>query len=86
MIDSGGSAGSQSATLMVRALATGEVHLNDWLKLVARKAFVALLFGAVHLHALGTDPATASAPLITSIAGISGVLIYFALANWYLGL
>jgi len=31
------------------------------------------------------DPATASAPLITSIADITGVLIYFSIANWYFG-
>ena len=28
------------------------------------------------------DPATASAPLITSIADICGVLIYFSIASW----
>jgi magnesium transporter len=32
------------------------------------------------------DPATASAPLVTSIADIAGVLIYFSIATWYLGL
>jgi len=32
------------------------------------------------------DPATASAPLVTSIADASGVLIYFALATAILGL
>ncbi|TVQ75222.1 MAG: magnesium transporter [Phycisphaeraceae bacterium] len=31
------------------------------------------------------DPATASAPLITSIADIVGVLIYFTIASWWLG-
>lgn len=31
------------------------------------------------------DPATASAPLVTSICDISGVLIYFGIATWYLG-
>src|SRR5690554_8092346 len=31
---------------------------------------------------LKLDPATASAPLITSIADISGVLIYFSIASW----
>ncbi len=30
------------------------------------------------------DPATSSSPLITSIADILGVLIYFAFATWYL--
>lgn len=31
------------------------------------------------------DPAAASAPLITTIADISGVVIYFSIASWYLG-
>ena len=35
---------------------------------------------------LKLDPATASAPLITSIADICGVIIYFTVAKWYLGL
>lgn len=30
----------------------------------------------------GADPATASAPLITSIADISGVLIYLSIPTW----
>jgi magnesium transporter len=34
---------------------------------------------------LKLDPATASAPLITSIADISGVLIYFSIASWWFG-
>ena len=35
---------------------------------------------------LKLDPATASAPLITTICDISGVLIYFSMAKIYLGL
>lgn len=45
LIDSGGNAGSQSATLMVRALATGDVHPNDWGRMLAREMFVALGLG-----------------------------------------
>ena len=30
------------------------------------------------------DPATASAPLVTSIADVAGVLIYFSIAAWLL--
>jgi magnesium transporter len=126
LIDSGGNAGSQSATLMVRALATGDVKMADWLRLLGRELSVALLLGltmAVGVAAiayfrapevlivvpatmvlivtvgsligmslpfvltrLGLDPATASAPLITSLADISGVLIYFSIASWYFGL
>lgn len=35
---------------------------------------------------LKLDPATASAPLITSIADIVGVWIYFSIAAWVFGL
>ncbi len=125
LIDSSGNAGSQSATLVVRALATGDVHARDWLDLLRRELGVALLMGLTMavavsamgiyrggvevavvvsltmiavvitgslvgislpfiLHRFGLDPATASAPLVTSIADITGVLIYFSLASWYL--
>jgi len=45
LIDSGGNAGSQSATLMVRALGTGDVESSDWAKLFLREWGVALLLG-----------------------------------------
>ncbi|MBN1258829.1 magnesium transporter [Candidatus Peregrinibacteria bacterium] len=35
---------------------------------------------------LKKDPATASGPLVTSIADICGVVVYFSIAKWYLGL
>lgn len=122
LIDSGGNAGSQSATLMVRALATGEVVLKDWSKMMGREILIAALLGltmALAVSVLGAirggpqiamvvsmtmvltvlvgsivgmslpfllskfklDPATASAPLITSIADAAGVMIYFAIAT-----
>lgn len=37
------------------------------------------------LSKIGWDPASASSPLVTSIADIFGVLIYFFTAKWYLG-
>ena len=45
LIDSSGNAGSQSATLMVRALATGEVRPKDWRALILREAGVAAALG-----------------------------------------
>ncbi|MGW8123122.1 magnesium transporter [Roseivirga echinicomitans] len=123
LIDSGGNAGAQSATLMIRSLAVGDVKITDWYKLIVKELLVSLLLGCT--MALGValvasfrapeviivvsltmvlivmtgsvvgmllpfiftklklDPATASAPLITSIADICGVLIYFSIANWY---
>jgi magnesium transporter len=41
LIDSGGNAGSQAATLMVRALATGDVHMRDWFGLLGKELVVA---------------------------------------------
>lgn len=126
LIDSGGNAGSQAATLMVRALATGSVCLRDWGRLLAREFAVSGLLGlamamavasigAVRsgpqislivassmativvigsivgmslpflLSRLGLDPASASAPLVTSICDALGVLIYLSIAVAVLG-
>ncbi len=125
LIASAGNAGSQAATLTVRALATGEVRLADWGRLLGREVLVALALGAtmaVAVAAIGfwrdgaavamvvattmvvvvlagslvglslpflldrlrLDPASASAPLVTSIADIAGVLIYFSIAAAFL--
>ena len=46
LIDSSGNAGSQSATLMVRALATGDVQMKDWRALIVRELAVAAALGA----------------------------------------
>jgi magnesium transporter len=126
LIGSGGNAGAQSSTLMIRAIATGDVRIGDWVRLLGRELRVALMLGGTMalgvaavafvrtpevLVVVGTtmvlivlvgallgmslpflftrlklDAATASAPLVTSLADIAGVLIYFSIATWYLGL
>ena len=127
LVDSGGNAGSQSATLMVRALATGDVVMRDWFSLLGREAVVALLLGGTMavaisiigyirgdevvsivlalsmmsvvmigcvigmslpfvLNKMGFDPATASAPLITSVCDASGVVIYLFIASKFLAI
>ncbi|MCM4168109.1 Magnesium transporter MgtE [Arenibacter antarcticus] len=125
LIDSGGNAGSQSATLMIRYLAVGGVKLNDWHKLVGKEFIVSFFLGitmAIGVAAvasfrapeivvvvgismilmvmigsliglllpfvftkLNLDPATASAPLVTSLSDICGVIIYFSIAAWFFG-
>ena len=52
LVGSGGNAGSQSATLMVRALATGDVELKDWFGLLGRECLVALCLGATMAFAV----------------------------------
>ena len=122
LVDSGGNAGSQSATLMVRALATGEVEMRDWLYLIGREALVALALGVTMAAAVSVlgyirgdemvalvlalsmvsivmigcmigmslpfvlskfnlDPASASAPLITSVCDATCVVIYLFIAS-----
>lgn len=127
LVGSGGNAGSQSATLMVRALATGDVKLKDWLFLLGRESLVALCLGGTMafavsilgyirgdamvalvlalsmmgivllgcligmslpfiLNRLKLDPASASAPLVTSICDATGVVVYLMIASQLLAL
>jgi magnesium transporter len=122
LIGSGGNAGAQSATLMVRALATGDVRASDWGAMLGRELLIGLALGltmALAVSGIGLvragaditgvvalsmvlivlmgaligvslpfvlsrfrlDPATASGPLVTSIADVAGVLIYFGIAR-----
>jgi len=122
LVASAGNAGAQSATLMVRGMATGDVTVKDWGRLLGKETLVATGLGltmAVAVMVVGLlragpeiatvvavtmivvvmvgsligmllpflldklkfDPATASTPLITTIADVSGVLIYFSIAT-----
>jgi magnesium transporter len=47
IISSGGNAGSQASTLIVRALALGEITLRDWWRILRREIFQGLLLGLV---------------------------------------
>ena len=125
LIGSSGNAGSQAATLMVRALATGDVVLKDWDRMLGRELLVAIALGGTMALAVASigmvrggpeialivsltmvlvvlvgslvglslpfllsrfrmDPATASAPLVTTIADAVGVVIYFTIATMLL--
>ncbi|MCP1313910.1 magnesium transporter [Halomonas sp. 707D7] len=122
LIGSGGNAGAQAATLMVRGMATGDVGVKDWGKMLGRELLVAgslgltmavavapigimrggeavamivalsmvtiVLFGSLMgmclpfvLERFKVDPATASAPLVTTLIDATGVLIYFTIAT-----
>jgi magnesium transporter len=47
IISSGGNSGSQASTLIIQAMAVGEIHLNDWWRVMRREIFSGLLLGAV---------------------------------------
>jgi len=77
LIGSGGNTGSQSATLMIRALATGDVQLSQWGEALVKELAVGLL--------LGLTMGTASSLLglfrggfqIGLVVGLTMVLIVF---------
>ena len=134
IISSGGNSGSQASTLMVRAMALGEVKLKDWWRVLVREVAAGLCLGgclgiiglfriyfwpwrdtmygehygyiamAVGCSVLGVvlwgtitgsmlpfllrrlklDPAAASAPAVATIVDVTGVIIYFTVANLFL--
>ncbi|MGB4729293.1 MAG: magnesium transporter, partial [Candidatus Hydrothermia bacterium] len=122
LIDTAGNAGSQSATLLIRALALGTVKPKDWLFLFLKEFGVASLLGltmAIGISFAGIirggfqiakvvvvsmlvnvvvgsliglslpfifvklkkDPASASTPLITTLADIIGTGVYLTIAT-----
>ena len=122
LVDTAGNAGSQSATLVIRALALGTVDKKDWLYLLGKEMLVAGLIGltmgfgisfmgiirgkswqiaevvvlAMILNVIigsligillpfifakfKKDPATASTPLITTLADIIGTAVFLGMA------
>jgi magnesium transporter len=47
IISSGGNSGSQAATLVIRALAVGEVSLREWWRVIRREVFSGLALGSI---------------------------------------
>jgi len=122
LVDTAGNAGSQSATLVIRAMALGTIQMRDWLYLLGRELLVAGALGitmGLGISFMGIlrgrsitialvvvlamvinvivgsligillpfiftkfkkDPATASTPLITTLADIIGTGIYLGIA------
>lgn len=47
MTDTGGNSGSQSSTTVIRALATGEIGLSDWWKVIGKEISVGVIAGVI---------------------------------------
>lgn len=134
IISSGGNAGSQASTLIIRAMALGEVRLVDWWRVFRRELYAGATLGLIlgtlgmlkiilwpnRLDAYGPhytlvgitvaasilgvvlwgtvtgsmlpfvlrkfnlDPATASAPFVATLVDVTGLIIYFSLAAFFL--
>ncbi|MBX3159168.1 MAG: magnesium transporter [Deltaproteobacteria bacterium] len=130
IVSTGGNSGSQASTLVIRAMALGEIRAADWWIILRRELLTGLALGAVlgvialarvalwgtwgrygehfmHmsvvaglavvgcvlagtlagamlpfvLRRFGADPASASAPFVATLVDVSGILIYFGIAN-----
>jgi len=135
IISSGGNSGSQAASLIIRAMALGELKLRDWWYVMKREISSGIILGAILgsigfvriliwqqlgiydygeywlyiglsvsvsllfivlwgtlsgsfipfvLRKLGMDPATASAPFVATLVDVSGLIIYFSIAAFFL--
>ena len=127
LIDAGGNLGAQSATVVIRGLATGEINPKRAARIILREATAGILLGlilggavlgwayflgrsiqiaatvcitlvaiSIASASLGAglpfifrrfkvDPAFVSAPLITTVMDILGILVYFFIAQYLLG-
>jgi magnesium transporter len=131
IISSGGNSGSQATTLVIRAMALGEIRLRDWWRVIRRELAAGLTLGTIlgiigisrillwhtlrgtygpHygvvaltigvslvgvvmfgttagsmlpflLRRCGLDPASASAPFVATLVDVTGLVIYFSVAN-----
>jgi magnesium transporter len=75
LIGSGGNAGSQASTLMVRALATGDVGLRDWGSVLGREILVATALGATMAVAVSAIGLVRGGPEIALVVAMSMVMI-----------
>ncbi|NOT78697.1 MAG: magnesium transporter [Bacteriovoracaceae bacterium] len=134
VISSGGNSGSQATTLIIRAMALGEVRLKDWWRVLSRELVSGLSLGLIlgsigmarillwpgketiygehyllvaltvslslvgivlwgtlagsmlpfFLRRVGLDPATSSAPFVATLVDVTGLVIYFTVASFFL--
>jgi len=134
IISSGGNSGSQASTLVIRAMAVGEIALRDWWRVFRRELAVGLALGSIlgvigllrvvlwpfgreaygdHILLVGVtvacsvlgivlwgalcgamlpfllrrlrlDPASASAPFVATLVDVTGIVLYFSVASFFL--
>ena len=135
IMSSGGNSGSQASTLIIQAMALGELTITEWWKVLRRELISGLLLGIIlgsigffrillwqNLHIfnygiywklvaatiffsligivlwgsvmgsmlplllkkLKLDPAASSAPFVATLVDVTGIVIYFSVAYFFL--
>jgi len=131
IISSGGNSGTQAATLIIRALSTDDIDMNEWIRVLGRELLSGLMLGCIMavigflvilgwgyitsdylsqelilsavvvglsligvvlwgnlsgsmlpfvLSKMGLDPAVTSAPFVSTLSDVTGIIIYFSIA------
>ena len=135
IMSSGGNSGSQASTLIIQAMALGELTIMDWWKVMRREIISGLFLGVIlgtigflriviwqnmHIYDYGPywklvgatiffsligivlwgslmgsmlpiilkrlkfDPAASSAPFVATLVDVTGIVIYFSVAYFFL--
>ena len=85
IISSGGNAGSQASTLVIRALALSEVSLVDWWRIARREVFAGLALGAI-LGGIGFFRITLWSTFSTGFYGEHWLLLAFTVGLALVGI
>lgn len=78
LVDSGGNAGSQSATLIIRAMAVGDIRLRDWLSLFKKEFSISFLLGiamAVSVSLIGIYRGGIDIAIVVSLTMLTIVVV-----------
>lgn len=84
VISSGGNSGNQTATLVITALATGDVHLRDWHRVIRREFITGILLGSF-LAVFGFAAALIVAGDLVSAGVVAVTLVLVVLAGTLAG-
>ncbi|RYD77063.1 MAG: magnesium transporter [Sphingobacteriales bacterium] len=135
IVSSGGNSGSQASTLIIQAMALGEMYISDWWKVMRRELISGFILGLIlgsigfmrvyvwqqlgiynygeHWHLIAStvsisimgivlwgslvgsmlpiflkkmklDPAASSAPFVATLVDVTGIILYFSVAYFFL--
>jgi magnesium transporter len=81
LIGTAGNSGTQSATLIIRSLAVGEIDVSDWFKIMIKELLIGILLGAIfgvisYIVGLFNSDSSLNIPIVISLSMI--VLIIWA--------
>jgi magnesium transporter len=84
VIGSGGNSGAQSSTLIIAAMATGDIRIDDWAHIVTRELATGVLLG-IFLAALSLGPAIVLAPTLVAASVVPITILLVVMCGTFSG-